>query len=276
MYFLDGSIADVRAYIEDLTRKFIDDWGFDGHKLDAYWAVPATHRDPAEDSARSFQAVPDLIQTIYETSKALKPFSVTEICNCGVPQDFYQSRFTDQPVVADPTSFAQVRRRVKLNKALWGARCPVFADHVEHIQISDDELGSDFASAVGTGAVPGTKFTWPGGPQKVRLTPDKELHWKKWLSLYRDNMLSQGDYTNLYDIAFDKPETHVIRKDGKQYYAFYEDEWNGEIELRGLDNGSYVVKDYVNNEELGIVSGPNARIRVSFRDHLLIECSPIE
>ena len=276
MYFLDGSIAEVRTYMEELTRKFVDDWGFDGHKMDAYWAVPPTYRDPAEDSARSFEAVPDLIQTIYETSKALKPYSVTEICNCGVPQDFYQSRFTDQPVVADPTSFEQVRRRVKLNKALWGPRCPVFTDHVEHIQVSRDELGSDFASTIGTGGVPGTKFTWPGGPEKVRLTPDKELHWKKWLTLYRNTMLSQGDYTNLYDLAFDKPETHVVRKDGKQYYAFYQDQWNGEIELRGLANGQYIVRDYVNNDTLGVVSGPGAKINVAFSNHLLIECSPAQ
>jgi alpha-galactosidase len=276
MYFLDGSLPQVRSYIEQLTEKFIDDWGFDGHKLDAYWVVPPTYRDPAQDSARSYQAVPELIQTIYETSKALKRYSVTEICNCGVPQDFYQSRFTDQPVVADPTSFAQVRRRVKLNKALWGPRCPVFTDHVEHIQVSRNELGSDFASTIGTGGVPGTKFTWPAGPEKVRLTPDKEVHWKKWLTLYRNTMLSQGDYTNLYDLAFDKPETHVIRKGSKQYYAFYGDKWDGEIELRGLAKGKYLVRDYVNADTLGVVSAPNARINVTFNEHLLIECSPVE
>jgi len=38
---------------------------------------------------------------------------------------------------------------------------------------------------------------------------------------------ARGEYLNLYDIAFDKPEAHVIAKDGKIYYAFYASEWDG-------------------------------------------------
>ncbi len=35
-------------------------------------------------------------------------------------------------------------------------------------------------------------------------------------------MLSRGEYLgDLYDIGFDRPEAHAIRKAGSMYYAFY-------------------------------------------------------
>ncbi|MEJ2635600.1 MAG: hypothetical protein P8184_09940 [Calditrichia bacterium] len=122
----------------------------------------------------------------------------------------------------------------------------------------------------------GTKFTWPGGPADTRLTPEKEAHWKKWISLYNEKMLSRGEYLNLYDIAYDKPETHVVQKGDTLYYAFYADSWNGEIELRGLKNRDYQVYDYVNQRNLGTVSGPSAGISPRFKDSLLIECIPVK
>lgn len=276
MYFLNGSLPEVQDYIEQLTRKFIQDWGFDGHKLDAYWVTPANNNPLTSRPEASYESVPTFIKTIYETSKAIKPYSVTEICNCGVPQDFYQSVFTDQPVVADPTSFRQVRQRVKLNKALWGPQCPVFTDHVEHIKVGEKELGSDFASTIGTGGVPGTKFTWPNGPENVRLTGEKELHWKKWFSIYNQLKLSKGDYLNLYDLAHDKPETHAIKKDSAYYYGFYADKWQGDLELRGLQNRKYSVRDYVNNRDLGTVIGPTGHLDAAFDDYLLLECKPVD
>lgn len=285
MYFLNASLPAVQDHIRKLTRKFIEDWGFDGSKLDAYWVVPPSYDTATPHPELSYQAVPDLIKIIYETSKSIKPYSVTEICNCGTPQDFYQSLYIDQPVVADPTTFTQVRFRVKAFKALWGGHSPIYTDHVEHIstytdhvvhEIGEDEMGTDdFASAVGTGGVPGTKFTWPNGYSKVQLTPEKEIHWKKWLSLYRDKMLSKGEYLNLYDLAYDKPEGHAIKKDGKMYYAFYNKDWNGKIELRGLQNNVYQIKDYVNDKIIGQVKGPLTKINYSFKEYLLLECTPV-
>jgi alpha-galactosidase len=47
-------------------------------------------------------------------------------------------------------------------------------------------------------------------------------------------MLSRGEYIGtLYDIGFDRPETHVVSKDGSIYYAFYAPQWSGKITLRG-------------------------------------------
>ncbi len=286
MYQFCPGVPEVRDYMAQLTERFLRNWGFDGHKLDAYYVVPPcynpkhNHKDPAE----SYEKLPLMLKAIYETSKSIKPYSVTEICNCGTTQDFFQSIYSDQPVNSDPTSTRQSRQRVKVLKALWGPSSPVFTDHVEHIRpwvdMNDKSdtatLGQDFASSMGPGGVIGTKFTWPGGPENVRLTSEKELHWKKWFDLYNRKMLSKGDYINLYDVIYDKPETHLISKGDTLYYAFYADEWKGDIELRGLKNRKYNVVDYENNLDLGVFKGPKVNITASFKGHLLIECVPSE
>ncbi|UCE08560.1 MAG: alpha-galactosidase, partial [bacterium] len=169
----------------------------------------------------------------------------------------------------------------KVFKALMGPKTAAYADHVELTEIKfleDTELdiGRDFASAVGTGGVIGTKFTWPGGPDEVRLTPEKETHWKKWIDIYNDKMLSKGAYLNLYDIAYDQPEAHTIRKGDTLYYAFYANSWDGDISLRGLDKKRYRIHDYVEDRDLGEVIGPETTFYATFTDYLLIECIPGE
>lgn len=286
MYQFCPSVPAVQEYMKQVTTRFIKDWGFDGHKLDAYYVVPPCynpahkHRRPEE----SYEDLPLLLKAIYETSKSIKPYAVTEICNCGTTQDLYQSIYCDQPVNSDPTSTTQSRQRVKVLKALWGPDAPVFTDHVEHIRPESDmndksdtaKVGQDFATSMGTGGVIGTKFTWPGGPENVRLTAEKEKYWEKWVSLYYDKMLSKGSYLNLYDIVYDKPESHVIEKGENYYYAFYAQKWEGKIELRGLKDKKYKIYDYENQVDLGIVSGPVGIISPSFQAHLLIECTPVK
>lgn len=286
MYQFCPSVPEVQKYMKELTTRFIGDWGFDGHKLDAYYVVPPcynpahNHQHPKE----SYQDLPKLLQAIYETSKSIKAHSVTEICNCGTTQDFYQSVHTDQPVTSDPTSVEQSRRRVKSMKALWGANAPIYTDHVEHIRLEADmndksdtaKVGQDFATAMGPGGVIGTKFTWPAGPENMQLTGEREKHWDKWVKLYNEKMLSKGNYRNLYDIVYDKPESHVIQKEKNFYYAFYAKAWQGEIELRGLETKKYKVYDYVNDQDLGTVTGPTGKIAPAFTEHLLIECNPVK
>lgn len=79
----------------------------------------------------------------------------------------------------------------------------------------------------------------------------------------------------LYDIGFDRPETHAIRKGESLYYAVYAPQWSGTITLRGLASGrSYHVTDYVEGKDLGTVHGPVATLDVKFDKHLLIEAKP--
>ena len=179
----------------------------------------------------------------------------------------------NQPVSSDPESSFQVRLKGKTLKALMGPSAPYYGDHVE---LSDG--GEDFASSVGVGAVIGTKFTWPPGAaarDRYDLSPEREKAWKRWFEIYTAKMLPKGTYRGeLYDLGFDRPETHAISKDGDMYYAFYADTWSGPVELRGLEEKSYRVVDYVNDVEIGTVTGPSAELDVDFEGSLLVEAIP--
>jgi len=52
-----------------------------------------------------------------------------------------------------------------------------------------------------------------------------------------------------------------------------EKSWKGELELRGLDPGSYRVFDYENGKGLGTVTVPDGKLRAEFTHHLLLEVS---
>jgi alpha-galactosidase len=279
------AVPEVRAYHKQLTERFIRDWDFDGHKLDNSYSVPACynpkhHHQSPQDSV---YAMGEIYKTIFETTRALKPESVTQSCPCGTPPSLAWLRYIDQAVTADPVGSVQVRRRIKMYKALLGPHAAIYGDHVELTRIANPDknerdLGDDFASTLGTGGVLGTKFAWPNYGAKLRdvyLTPEKEAHWKKWIGLYNDKMLSRGTFRNLYVYGYDVPEGYAIEKDDAMYYAFFAPKslatWSGDIELRGLAAGTYHVVDYANNKDLGSVTAPNARIHTSFADHLLIE-----
>ena len=176
-------------------------------------------------------------------------------------------------VASDPAGSFQVRSKAKTLKALMGDTIPFFGDHVE---LSDG--ANDFASTMGVGGVVGTQFVLPSlaeKPSKSDLTPAREKEFEHWLHIYNDKMLSQGQYLGqLYDIGFDLPETHVIRKDQTIYYAFYAKHWKGPVELRGLEDRNYTAFDYVNGKSLGTISGHKAQLVVTFDQDLLLEVRP--
>ena len=283
------AVPEVQQYYKHLTERFIRDWDFDGHKLDFSYTVPACynpkhhHWSPND----SIAAVGTVYKVILDTTRALKPDSVTQACPCGTPPSLAWLPYIDQAVTADPVGARQVRLRTKMYKALLGPTAAVYGDHVEltDVQMSDTlqeiDKGQDFASEVGVGAVVGTKFTWPDYGSKfklVELTAEKEPHWKKWLDIYNSKMLSKGEFLDLYTYGYDTPEGYAIAKDGRVYYAFYVPEkqknWSGEIELRGLKPGRYAVSDYEQNKQLGTVDARNPRMTVSFNEHLLLEAAP--
>jgi alpha-galactosidase len=291
------AVPGVQAYYKQLTERFIRDWGFDGHKLDNIYATPPCynpkhrHKSPMD----SVYAMGEVYKTIFETTRALKPDSVTQSCPCGTPPSLAWFRYMDQAVTADPVGSVQVRRRMKMYKAILGPRAAIYGDHVELTRIVGEgdkelDLGSDFASTFGTGGVLGTKFTWPNyGPKlkNVYLGPEKEAHWKKWISLYNEKMLSKGTFRDLYVYGYDTPEGYAIEKDGSLYYAFYvpgktdtsaatngkTKTWKGEVELRGLQAKPYKVVDYVNNKDYGTVAGPAGKLSVEFTGSLLLQAT---
>jgi alpha-galactosidase len=283
------AVPEVQQYYKHLTEKFIRDWDFDGHKLDFAYTVPACynpkhhHKSPDD----SIKAVGDIYKTILETTRALKPESVTQACPCGTPPNLAWLPYIDQAVTADPVGSRQVRLRTKMYKALLGPSAAIYGDHVEltEVQLSNTQhevdKGKDFASEVGVGAVVGTKFTWPGyGPKfkTVELTPEKEAHWKKWIDIYNAKMLSRGVFLGLYTYGYDWPEGYAIAKEGRMYYAFYAPNktksWSGQIELRGLKPGGYRVVDYESGKDMGTIETSSPKLQVSFNEHLLLEASP--
>jgi len=292
------AIPEVREYYRQLTERFIKTWDFDGHKLDNIYSTPKCynpkhhHKSPYD----SVNAMGDVYKTIFETTRGLKADSVTQSCPCGTPPSLAWLRYMDQAVTADPVGSAQVRRRMKMYKALLGPTSAIYGDHVELTEISqpsggeEQDTGSDFASTLGTGGVLGTKFTWPDYGKKftnVYLNAQKEPEWKKWIGLYNEKMLSKGEFLDLYVYGYDVPEGYAISKDGNMYYAFYAAEtpgktggksgkFHGEVELRGLEDKTYRVVGYANGKDYGSVKGPVARLAADFTGSLLLEASPTQ
>ncbi len=273
-YYLSPVNPLAISHTKEILDLFIDEWGFDGLKMDGqHMNAVAPDHNPASEldyPEQAVEGVPDFFNMVYDYTRAKKHDAVIENCPCGTCMSFFNMAAMNQAVSSDPLSSWQIRHKGKAYKAL----IPNTAYYGDHVELSDN--ANDFASSFGIGAVLGTKFTWPKdnptASESFLLTPEKEVVWKKWFNLYGNKMLSKGEYLGkLYDIGFDKPEAHAIKKDGKMYYAFYADNWEGEIELRGLKKGSYSVKDYFNSIDLGLINASNPIIKTSFKKFLLLE-----
>jgi len=277
-FYLCPAHPPVREDAAAFVRKALGVWGFDGLKIDGQHlngAPPCSN--PAHAHASPEDAVagmPGFFQAIWDAARAEKPAAVVEICPCGTAYSFFMLPYLNMTVGSDPASSWQVRLKGKTLKALHGDRVAYFGDHVE---LSDG--GEDFASTVGVGGVIGTNFAWPGAPgkkdPKLLLSPRRERLWKQWTDVYQAKRLPDGEYLgSLYDIGFDRPETHAVRKGDRLYYAFYAKRFRGPVPLRGLEARSYRVRDYVAGRDLGRVSGPTASLAVGFERYLLVEAAP--
>jgi alpha-galactosidase len=276
-FYLCPAYDKTRDYTIALVRQFLGEWGFAGLKIDGqHLNGVAPCYNPAHHHARPEESVEQLrefFHAIYDTAMQINAEAVVELCPCGTSYSFYNFPFINQAPASDPESSWQVRSKGKTLKALMGPSAPYAGDHVE---LSDG--GDDFASTVGIGAVVSTKFTWPVDPKpkdSFLLTPAREILWRKWIALYKDKMLPLGIYRGeLYDIGFDEPEAHAIEKSGSMYYAFFADRWSGPITLRGLGKGSYRVHDYVNDRDLGTVTGERSTLQADFAHFLMLEARP--
>jgi alpha-galactosidase len=273
-YYMSPAKKSTIDYTRQTVKMFLEDWGFDGLKMDGQHmnAVPPDYSlngDPEE----SVESLPGFFKMIYKTARGIKPHAVLENCPCGCCMSFYNMPWTNQFVASDPTSSWQIRLKGKTYKALM----PHTAYYGDHVELSDG--GDDFASSFGIGAVLGTKFTWPKDNPTAEgtcvLTPEKEIAWKKWFSLYNERMLSKGEYKGaLYDIGYDIPETHVIQTGDTLNYAFYAKDWDGDVSFRGLQNRSYKLVDYYNGTALGQIEGPSATRHLAFKNFMLVEAIP--
>jgi alpha-galactosidase len=279
-YYMSPVYSKTINHTREVLKMFLKDWDFDGLKMDGMHlnCVPPDYnlKHELKYPEQSFENLPGFFQTVYETAHSYKSNAVLQLCPCGTAMSYFNMPWTNQTVASDPASSWQIRLKGMTYKALLG-KTAYYGDHVE---LSDG--GDDFASQIGIGAVLGTKFTWPrDNPFAVEghfvLTPQKEKIWKKWIEIYNGKMLSKETYLGgLYDIGYDKPETHVIRKSDTLFYAFYSPDWKGKIELRGLKKGVFRIYDYVNDKDLGKVNSSDPTLTVSFHKYLLIEAYKID
>ncbi|UIJ46971.1 alpha-galactosidase [Sphingomonas cannabina] len=267
------------------VRRIIGDWGYEGLKLDGqHLNGVAPCYNPAHNHARpeeSYEKLQDFWKAIYDEAISINPQAIVELCPCGDSFAFHNIPAMNNTPASDPTSSWQVRSKGKTFKALMGPSAPYSGDHVE---LSDGR--DDFASTYGIGAIPSTKFTWPRDtpdptdqlpPGGFVLTPEKEALWRKWIDLYKANMLAKGTYLGgLYDIGFDKPEAHAIEKDGALHYAFYADKWDGPIALRGLGEGNYTLTDAFTGRALGTATRTRSTIPAAFERFLLVRATPAQ
>ena len=215
----------------------------------------------------------------------IKPESVTQSCPCGTPPSLAWLPYMDQAVTADPVGAVQVRRRIKMYKALLGPESAVYGDHVE-LSVDDPQrqwlvrARQRFRVYHRRRRRGGNKFVWPeSGPKfkPVALTKAKEEHWKKWIGIYNDKMLSKGTFRDLYVYGYDAPEAYAIEKDGNMYYAFFAPSsapWKGEIDFAGWRRGTYQVSDYGEGKDLGTVEATataSPRLKTEIKDRLLLE-----
>jgi alpha-galactosidase len=275
--YICPAYARTVDYTSALVKQFLGDWGFDGLKIDGqHLNGVAPCYNPKHRHARpeeSVEALPQFFASIYAAARAVKSDALIELCPCGTTYSVFDFPYINQMPASDPESSWQVRLKGKTLKALYGPSAPYAGDHVE---LSDN--GDDFASTIGVGAVVSTKFTWPQDPKpkdSFLLTPQREKQWRKWLEIYQAKMLPKGIYRgDLYDIGFDEPEAHAIEREGRLYYAFYADRWNGMLELRGLKAARYKLHDYVNDQDLGTASPSSNTLMAKFEHCLLIEATP--
>ena len=280
-YYICPAHPGVKEYTVNLIRKFINDWGFDGFYLDGAclnsvpfcYAANHNHRSPME----SLKSLSEFFKIIYETAIEIKPDFVIKVSSDGICPSVYNMFQYNMPVVGSPNTRFQLRSGIKALKALFEEKAPVDCNYYE-------EGTWDFASCVAPGGVIPVAFTTlnpddtdilrrtePNIPKPAKYT---EMIYERWFTIYREKKLYNGEYLNLYDIGFDKPETHLIKKGEKFYYSFFSTFWDGKIELRGLEKKRYQVRDYIHNVDLGSVKGPEANIEIGFKEFLLLELTP--
>lgn len=267
-------LSEARA----IVRMFLEEWDFDGIKLDGHQMNSAPQNfSCAEGPMYDVHHVTDFYKAIYEEALAVKPEAVVQYCPCGDVFSVYHLPYLNQTVSSDPTSPWQVRSKAYVLKAL-APDIPYYGDHVELI---DD----DFASQLAVGAVPGTKFTWPAdNPDELAnpwggsslLTPEREELFRKAFGIYAAERQAEGKLVGgLYKLGFEEPEVYVVRKEGVWYYSLFAPAFDGAFTFKGLPRGRYHVEDLWNGRTLGTIGPKEKALDLKFENWILLKVSKI-
>lgn len=119
------ALPEVQEYYRQITTRLMGDWGFDGSKLDMCFTVPACY-NPAhhhQTPQDSIYAVGEIFKIIQETSRRLKPESITQIC--GTVPSLAWLAYEDQAVTADPVGApSRCGSGSRCMRPCWGHRRP--------------------------------------------------------------------------------------------------------------------------------------------------------
>ena len=287
-YLICPALHAVRSYYESFVRNAIVKWKVDGFKIDGQNSnmVPecfnASHHHAIP--AASCDSVSEFFKCVYDEATGLNPYFLVQLCPCGTNFSVYNLPFVNQTVASDPLDSWQVRLKGKTFRALYGSRTETYSgDHAELTNRTWNEklqkfiAGGypDFASTLAVGGIPASKFTITGVAQSdSSLSLDSSMlnYYKKWMNIYSTERMSEGTYLNLYDIAFDKPETHVIRKGDTYYYSFFSNSrFEGKVELRGLAKGRYKAIDLWTDKPISEVDSSFPWLRLDFKSYMLVK-----
>jgi alpha-galactosidase len=278
LYTLCPAYQPALDFVKDITARFIVKWGFDGLYDDTrtILGVPPCynklhHHASPLDSYQNAHKIEEVVDSVIQ--KNIPGGGAHEVCVCSAPHSPYIMPYFQMSGASDPVNNHQVRERIKAEKAIHSP----FYSVGDCYQVPTDEwtgfsVKESFESAVGTGALVTTIYN--------SLDSNQMENWIKGVSKYRESGLSNQEYLNLYDIVFDYPEIHVVRKGNEMYYGIYADSTqikHYDIELRGLDKKTnYSVYDYWNEKELGAINGNNPVLSIDFKEYLLIRLKPQE
>ncbi len=203
-------------------------------------------------------------EQMYNDAQSIKPGCGIEMCECGRPHDPYKMPYYYVTNASDATSKAQVRRRLKVEKALNGSKVYFNPGYILPEKLSEDWNYDpcEIDECIAMGGYFETYYT--------EISPEKKAEWLKWLKIYREEEIYKGEYLNLYDIANDNPEFHVTRNYGNLYY-FAPGPFKGEAELRGLDKASYSILDFNTNEIIANVEGSIAKINIDAKKNICLK-----
>jgi alpha-galactosidase len=271
-YFLCPDYEPVLKFWEDQIEKLYITFDLDFIYHD--WAnlieVPPCY-NPAhmhESPLSPYWNMAKQYQIMYDRAQSIKPGYAIEMCECGRPHDPYKMPYYNITNASDATTKAQVRQKLKVEKALNGSKVYFNPGYIS--PESKEDWGYDpceIDECVAMGGYFETYYT--------ELTPEKKKEWLRWMEIYREEGIYKGEYMNLYDVANDAPEFHVTKKDDNMYY-FAPGPFKGETELRGLDSNSYTIIDFSTNKTIASVKGPIAKVTIDVENDIYLKAIPID
>lgn len=271
-YFLCPDYAPVLNFWKQQIDKLYNEFGLDYVYHD--WAniieVPPCYNPlhKHESPLSPYWYLSNQYKLMYEEAQLIKPGGAIELCECGRPHDPYKMPYYNITNASDATSKEQVRQRLKVEKALNGSKTYFNPGYILPEKLSEDWNYDpcEIDECVAMGGYFETYYT--------EISPEKKKEWIKWLKIYREEQIYKGEYLNLYDIEFDNPDVHVTKKDGI-FYFFAPGPFNGELELRGLGEGEFEVKDLYTKELISNVYGPVTKINLKREGNIYLKVEPV-